>query len=100
MKPTKGALIPYKPAPPPSDLPASAQRYLDDELNRIAAQLQGMLLLLQALPNVKTLLLQTSTEPPADPDMPALVFADGVSWDPGSGPGFYYWNMSVWTPLG
>lgn len=106
MKPTKGAIVPYKPAPPPTDLPPSAQRYLDDELNRIAAQLQGLqalaalLPLLQALPNTKTLILQPSIEPPAAPAMPALVFADGVSWDPGSGPGFYYWNMSVWTPLG
>lgn len=43
MNSTKGALIPYKPAPPPSDLPPSAQRYLDDELNRIAVILQALL---------------------------------------------------------
>ena len=107
VKSTKGALVGYRPAPPPQDLPPSAQRYLDDELNRIAALLQGLQVVAQpvetlqaTMPNPRMLILEESDAPPDNPQMPALVFADGVNWDPGSGPGFYYWNNSVWTPLG
>ena len=48
MKSTKGAILGYKPEPPPTDLPASAQRYLDTELNRIAGVLQALLAAQQA----------------------------------------------------
>ena len=49
MKPTKGAIVPYKPEPVPTDLPASAQRYLDTELNRISQVLQAALAEIAAL---------------------------------------------------
>lgn len=47
MKPTKGVALPYKPEPPPMDLPPSAQRYLDQELNRIASVLQALQTVIQ-----------------------------------------------------
>lgn len=103
MRSTKGVLAPYKPEQVPADLPPNAQRYLDTELNRISAVLQGLLLAPQTAAPAeprKWLLLEVSTAPPPEPIMPMLVFADGVNWDPGSGAGFYYWNESVWTPLG
>lgn len=99
MKSTKGALIPYKPEPVPTDLPASAQRYLDTELNRIAGFLQG--LQQPAVPTLaRSLRLTPTTESPASPQLSELIYTDGVSWDPGSGQGYYYWNGMVWTPLG
>ena len=29
-----------------------------------------------------------------------LVYADGVTWDPGSGEDIYYWSGTVWVALG
>ena len=100
MRITKGAILGYKPEPPPADLPASAQRYLDQELNRVAGVLQAMLALLVVLKSAKVFALQpTMTEPPT-PTEPELIYVDGTAWDPGSGKGYYYWNGMVWTPLG
>ncbi len=94
MKTTKGAILGYVPGPPPADLPPEARRYLDEELNRIAGVLANL------LAPLRTLMLEPMTAPPATPMMPQIVYADGVQWDPGSGPGYYYWNGVVWTPLG
>ena len=100
VRPAKGAILGYKPEPPPTDLPASAQRYLDQELNRIAGVLQSMLVLLSVLKSTKVFALQpTMTEPPT-PTEPELIYVDGTGWDPGSGKGYYYWNGMVWSPLG
>lgn len=97
MKPTRGATAPYKPGPPPSDLPASAQRYLDDELNRIAALFQAQMSMLFA----NSLALSPMAAPPADPKPPMIVYTKATTWDPGSGEGYYYFNSNgVWTPLG
>ncbi len=100
MKSTKGAILGYKPEPVPTDLPPSAQRYLDQELNRIAGVLQGALLLLAVIKSTKVLALEPMSSPPPTPVMPEIVYADGVGWDPGSGAGYYYYNGTVWTPLG
>jgi len=98
VKNTRGAILGYKPEPPPADLPPSAQRYLDDELNRIAGVLQNIMAVVQSTTRIE--LKPTSAEP-ANPVMPMIVYTDGVSWDPGSGEGYYYYNRSgVWTPLG
>jgi hypothetical protein len=37
---------------------------------------------------------------PAAPTVPMIVYADGTTWDPGSGQGYYYWNGATWAPLG
>lgn len=99
MKPTKGAILGYKPGPVPTSLPPEAQRYIDEELNRIAGLLAALLAPKASAP-LSMLLLTPLSEPPPNPAMPQIVYADGVSWDPGSGAGFYYWNEEVWTPLG
>lgn len=96
MKPTKGAILGYKPEAPPADLPPSAQRYLDTELHRVAGVLQA--LLSPALPDMLRL-KPMATEPPA-PAAPMIVYTEGTTWNPGSGQGYYYWNGVAWTPLG
>lgn len=99
MKKTTFAPLPYKPDPVPSDLPASAQRYLDNELNRIASLLQIMLS--SAALRGSSLALDPMSAPPANPTMPMIVYTDATTWDPGSGEGYYYFNSNgVWTPLG
>lgn len=98
MKSTKGAIVGYKPEPVPSDLPQSAQRYLDTELNRIAGIFQALMTVVRSS---KSLALDPSFAEPATPVMYEIVYAAGAPyWDPGSGQGYYYWNGSVWTPLG
>ncbi len=114
VRPAKGAILGYKPEPPPTDLPASAQRYLDQELHRISGVLQAVLAQLTALaplPMQVSVLFEvirssrvlalapTMTEPPT-PTEPELIYVDGTGWDPGSGKGYYYWNGMVWSPLG
>ena len=92
MKSTKGAIAPYSPAPPPSDLPDSARRYLDEELHKIAGVLQGIL--------SGGFKFDVSYAPPDKPRTPMIAYADGTQWNPGSGEGFYCFNsMGVWTPL-
>jgi len=96
VKSTKGAIVGYKPEPPPTDLPPSAQRYLDTELHRIANIMQA--LLSPALPNM--IRLSPMAAPPTDPVDGLLVYTDGITWDPGSGQGYYFWNGVAWAPLG
>jgi hypothetical protein len=97
LKKTTFAPVPYKPGPPPPDLPASAQRYLDDELNRIAALLQIQMSMLSG----DSLSLNPMTAPPPNPRARMIVYTDATTWDPGSGEGYYYFNNhGVWTPLG
>lgn len=100
MKSTKGAILGYKPEPPPADLPPSAQRYLDNELHRIAGVMQGVLALLTVLKSTKVFALDATMLPPDTPVEPELIYVDGTQWDPGSGKGYYYWNGMAWTPLG
>lgn len=98
MKSTKGAILGYKPEAPPTDLPASAQRYLDTELNRISGILQALLSVVQSSASIS--LAPMAAEPGA-PVMPMIVYTKGTTWDPGSGEGYYYYNSNgVWTPLG
>lgn len=96
MKPTKGAIVGYKPEPPPADLPPSAQRYLDTELNRIANVLQALL----SPAMIDMLQLKPMVTEPATPVVPMIVYTSGETWNPGSGAGYYYWNGVAWTPLG
>ncbi len=42
---------------------------------------------------------ETNTEPVKKENL-MLRYADGTDWNPGSGPGFYYWNGSLWVALG
>ena len=110
VRPTKGAILGYKPEPPPTDMPASAQRYLDQELHRVAGVLQSVLAALNSMQDLgyltkvirslRVLALAPTMEEPPTPTEPELIYVDGTAWDPGSGKGYYYWNGMVWSPLG
>ena len=48
-----------------------------------------------------TLILQVLTAEPADKTAGMIVYADGTTWNPGSGEGIYYYNSSgSWVQLG
>ena len=100
MKLKKNAILGYKPEPPPVELPASAQRYLDDELNRIANFLLALQAKLVAVKSPMAFELLPTMEQPVNPIAPEIIYVDGTAWDPGSGQGYYYYNGMVWTPLG
>ena len=112
VRPAKGAILGYKPEPPPTDIPASAQRYLDQELHRVAGVLQGVLaqmvtqeatlaMLREVVRSENSLLLSPMSVEPVDPPMGLIVCASGPDgWDPGSGSGIYYFNGVTWSPLG
>jgi hypothetical protein len=96
LKKLRGEILGYTPGPVPADLPPSARRYLEDELNRIAGVLLAMMV--QSATSIR---LAPMSAPPAAPTAPMIVYTDGTQWDPGSGEGFYYFNSNgVWTPLG
>lgn len=80
--------VQYSPGPVPSTLAAEVQQYLRDELARIAAVIQ-----LLAAGHV-----DVSYAPPAKPRWGDIRLADGVLWNPGSGPGLYFFNSDgVWS---
>lgn len=94
MKPPKGSIVGYTPGPVPSN-PVDIPRYLDEEFNRIAGVLMGL------LANPASLRLAPMAAPPSMPAAGMIVYTDGTQWDPGSGEGYYYFNTNgVWTPLG
>ena len=97
MRNTRGAILGYKPEPVPTDLPQSAQRYLDQELNRIAGVLQGLMAVVQSSASIS---LAATPSEPTNPAPGMIIYTEGTTWDPGSGQGYYYWNGMVWTPLG
>lgn len=49
------------------------------------------------LPNLMR--LQKTTNTPNSPDVGTIRYADGVSWTPIDGPGYYYYNGSAWVPM-
>ena len=43
--------------------------------------------------------LEQNNTPPEKPDVGMVVYADGIHWNPGNGPGpYYYGSDSVWHP--
>lgn len=76
----------FNPGPPPAD-PAQQQRWLLE----MVAQLQAALSLLA------TGHFDKQFKPPAKPCDGNMAYADGASWNPGSGKGIYQYNGSVWT---
>lgn len=79
---------PYIPAAPPRQASAEVRQYLDQELRRIADAI-----------NRDVLFLQTLAEAPASPSDGMIAYADGTSWNPGSGEGFYGYEGSAWVKL-
>ena len=79
----------YSPEQPPSD-PKELPRYLENEYSKIAAAIT-------ALANGH---LDKSYAAPAKPRDGDFRYADGTTWDPGSGIGFYRYNGATWVFLG
>lgn len=76
----------YSPAPPPRQVNFLSE-YIARELRRLA-DVFGTEVVLPVL----------FAEPPNAPDG-TIVYADGTSWDPGSGAGFYGKESGSWTKL-
>lgn len=86
MRPANANSIQYNPGDPPIDA-VQLQIFLREELAKMSATFS-----LVAAGHID----QTYVAPakPRDGD---IRYADGTSWDPGSGKGLYMHNGSVWT---
>ena len=78
----------YVPSSTGADTAVGLRSWLLQELNRIA---NGFTIAGQ------TTNLPVLTEEPAKRVTGQLVFADGTSWNPGSGRGLYYYDTNAWT---
>lgn len=78
----------YQPGPIPAAADADAVlRYIQTELQKV----QNVIGLLAA---GKHEVLYVAPTKPQEAD---IVYADGTSWNPGAGKGFYYWDGAAWT---
>lgn len=83
----------YYPSQVPSNLsdPAELRRYLQEELERIAATFS-----LLAAGH-----LDVQHAEPRKPRQGDIRYADGTDWDPGGGEGMYFYNSGgLWVKLG
>ena len=76
----------YAPNDPPAD-PAQLQRYLREEFAKIAA----------AVLTLAAGHLDVTFVAPPKPRQGDLRIADGVSWNPSGGFGYYAFNGSAWV---
>lgn len=81
--------INYAPAEVPTN-PADYPRFLREELERISATFA-----LLAAGH-----LDKQYAAPAKPRDGNIRYADGTTWNPGSGAGVYYFNGTIWKLLG
>lgn len=82
----------YKPGPPPVSIDLETfVAAVYQELERISNDLQT---------GVGAVLLEEHIAPPSKPRERMIVFADGVSWNPGSGKGVYAYYNGAWRFLG
>ncbi|MEF3075169.1 hypothetical protein V2P20_09040 [Methylobacter sp. Wu1] len=81
--------IEYSPNQPPSN-PSDLQRYLIDEFQRISAAINAL----------SAGHLDKSYAAPEKPRDGDIRYADGTTWNPGSGIGVYRYNGSAWVLLG
>lgn len=79
----------YAPGTPPAD-PDGLRRFLQEELIKIQAAIAGL-----AAGH-----LDKSTVAPPKPREGDIRFADGTSWNPGSGQGIYAYYGAAWHFLG
>lgn len=89
MRPTNSNTQAYQPGDPPSD-PAQLRRFLQEELTKLKA----------AIDAVAEGFAPPVYAPPLKPRAGMLRNADGVQWNPGSGPGLYRFDGVVWNLLG
>ena len=80
----------YTPGNVPSD-PKDIPSFLRQELSSLASQVAG------AVPSLR---LQKLYAVPARLIEGMLVYADGSTWNPGSGPGVYQYRGGAWHHLG
>lgn len=76
--------------PPQGDL-ESLRSFVVQEFQRLALDLETN--------QVESLQLVERYSAPVKPREGLVVFADGTSWDPGSGRGVYVYSSSVWVKL-
>lgn len=74
----------YSPAPVPSD-PKEIGLYLEDELSKIQSSINSALSL-----NVPMIYAEPGRISDGD-----VVYADGTTWNPGSGKGLYYYKSGT-----
>lgn len=79
----------YAPSPLPSDI-TGLLRYLSTELTAIQAAINA----------IAAGHLDKTTVVPPKPRDGDIRYADGTSWNPGSGQGFYGYYSSAWHFLG
>jgi len=82
----------YTPGPVPLDT-TKFSKYLTDELRKISAAF--------GLGN-EGRLVNKYVNPPNHPEDGQIVFADGNSWDPGEGKGYYWFDSDTgnWNKMG
>lgn len=89
MQPVNSSTVSYAPGPVPND-PKDYQAYLSREL--AAIQMAIMALSAGHLDKVYAA--------PAKLRDGDIRYADGTTWNPGSGQGVYYYNGTIWKFLG
>lgn len=81
--------VSYAPEIVPLTIDETTQRYLRNELQKIAAAIQAL-----SVGHLDKVYAAPSK--PRDGDM---RYADGTTWNPGSGAGIYWYNGSTWTKM-
>ena len=89
MRNANNSSIGYSPATVPND-PAQIPRYLMDEMPKIQSAVLGL----------ADGHIDMTYAAPAKPREGDLRLADGTTWNPGSGKGFYGYYGSAWHFLG
>lgn len=89
MRPTNNNAATYQPADPPND-PALLARFLTEELAKLKA----------AIDAVADGFDPVVYAPPPKPRAGMRRYADGTSWNPGSGAGLYRFDGADWKFLG
>lgn len=82
---------PYAPEIVPSDLndPLKLQAFLDREFKNIS----------KAMDSAQTVSLDPQFVLPSKPEEGVIYYADGTSWNPGSGEGYYGYKNGIWVKL-
>lgn len=89
VRATNLASVNYAPSEPPRD-PEALQRFLREELQKVSTAITAL-----SLGH-----LDKSYAAPKKPRDGDIRYADGTSWNPGSGAGVYVYKTSSWVLLG
>lgn len=77
----------YTPSAVPENAPSGLKAWLADQFRQIATELG------------RSINLPELTAAPAKPRDGMIVYADGTSWNPGAGEGFYGYQNGSWVKL-